>query len=79
MRIKPCPKCSRMPKITEAISLKKGTRRYFIACPNYCAVLVPKTNPNRWEFQWQNLSFLVIEGNLDYNKIYKAWNDAIKE
>lgn len=79
MFIKSCPKCGRMPKIKEVVSFKEGTRRYFIGCPNYCSVIMPKKDCRRWELRWFNSSFLEVSGNPDHNEIYKAWNDAIKE
>ena len=71
MRITPCPKCGRMPKISEGIRSNQNLRRRLIGCPNFCSVI--STDKYHWKDSW----FLYI-GNEDDNTIYKIWNERVK-
>lgn len=70
MIIKPCPRCGRLPKIKEGCRRKNGNRFYMIGCPNLCSVLGMR---DRWPAAW-----LSLEGDYDYNMIYKKWNEELK-
>ena len=65
MKIIPCPKCGRMPKIIEGVRGKNSIRRRFIGCPNYCSVI--KTN--KYNKNWREC-FLTYIGDGDDNTIY---------
>lgn len=71
MKITPCPKCGRIPKISEGISTSQNLRRRFIGCSNFCSVI--PTDKHYWKDSW----FLYI-GNEDDNTIYKIWNEKVK-
>jgi hypothetical protein len=73
MYIKPCPKCGRMPKITEGHSFKNGTRRRFIGCPNYCSVLEPQNLYHTFAYSCWNTYI----GDGDDNAIYSLWNERL--
>jgi hypothetical protein len=75
MRIKPCPNCGRLPKIEEGCRRANGNRFYTIGCPNYCWVL----KPQKLEDNWRYVSWLSIEGDVDYNTMYKKWNEELVE
>lgn len=77
MYVKPCPKCGRMPIITEGLCFKNGTRRRFIHCPNYCSVLKSQPNKERYLKSIGDFSCMFI-GDGDDNKIYKMWNENLK-
>ena len=85
MRIKPCPKCNRLPVITEC-KQRNGVRRRLIKCPNYCACLLPlryiddsRVEKPPFENKWGNSAMLVFLGDGDDNAIYKVWNSSITE
>ena len=74
MYIKPCPKCGRLPKITEGRPCKNGTRRRFIGCPNYCSVLKTQKNPyHTLPYSFYNTYI----GDGDNNTIYSLWNERL--
>ena len=68
MRIAPCPKCGRIPKIVEGRCAKNGARRRMIFCPNLCNI---SCTPHLYYS-----SFLFI-GDGDDNAIYKLWNEKV--
>ena len=79
MYVKPCPKCGRMPKITEGRSFKDGTRRRFIKCPNYCSVITPDRITFSFRpFGLNDCSIMYI-GDGDDNAIYSLWNKRLIE
>lgn len=74
MYIKPCPKCGRLPKITEGRPCKNGARRRFIGCPNYCSVLETQKNPyHTLAYSFYNTYI----GDGDDNAIYSLWNERL--
>lgn len=73
MYIEPCPRCGRIPKITEGCRRKNGNRFYTVYCPNLCNVLKVK---DKWT--GMNSAWLSFEGDYDYNEMYKKWNEALK-
>lgn len=77
MYIKPCPRCGRLPKISEGRA-RNGHRFYMIGCPNYCDVLRPDPNdpwePHHGHF---NRNDVCINEDVDYNAMYKKWNEEL--
>ena len=71
MKIKPCPKCGRKPKIRECVSVNQKRKR-LVGCPNYCSVITSDDPYRRVKDSW-----FVHIGNEDDNFIYKLWNDRI--
>lgn len=76
MRITPCPKCGRMPKISEMRCAKNGVRRRWISCPNFHYVLEPHYND---KYDRMNKWYIVFVGEGDDNAVYKRWNELVKE
>lgn len=74
MYIKPCPKCSRLPRIEEGRIRANGNRFYTIHCPNYCSVLKPKKKEDMWK---SGIAWLNFEGNYDNNYMYRRWNEEL--
>lgn len=72
MKIIPCPKCGRMPKITECVSFKNGTRKRIIGCPNFCHIIYSDKS------QWGKAAWFIHIGNEDNNTLYKEWNEKVK-
>ena len=73
MIIKPCPNCGRLPKIKEGCRRKNGNHFYMIGCPNLCSVLKTRDKWTGCPAAW-----LSLEGDYDYNMIYKKWNEEIE-
>lgn len=71
MVVKTCPKCGRLPKITDCVQGKHGTRRRMCGCPNCCSVV--QNTYYKVEF-----SYFVFRGKGDDNAVYKVWNKCIK-
>ena len=67
MKITPCPKCGRMPKIIEGCRAKNGARRRIVFCPNYCTISCTPYYS----------SFIFI-GDGDDNTVYKLWNEKVR-
>ena len=77
MYVKPCPLCGRLPKISEGRA-RNGHRFYSIGCPNYCWALRP--DPTDWyNSRSFNRSRLYINEDIDYNVMYKKWNEELIE
>lgn len=77
MFIKPCPKCSRLPKIYEGIS-RNGHRFYSVHCPNYCWVLRKGPRTAQDNCSWSFISYcLYFNEDVDYNTMYKEWNKEL--
>ena len=74
MYIKSCPRCGRMPKISEGRIRANGNRFYMIGCPNYCWVLRPQKQEDMWR---SGVAWLSFEGTYDYNVMYKKWNEEL--
>lgn len=71
MIIKPCPKCGRMPKITECMRRKNGNYYYMIGCPNYCGIFFKDHYFNPWiSYESPNIC--------DDNFLYKKWNKGVE-
>lgn len=68
MRITPCPKCGRIPKIVECRRAKNGARRRLVSCPNLCAVIC---SPRLYD------SHFIFIGDGDDNTVYKLWNEKV--
>ena len=68
MRITPCPKCGRMPKIVEGCRAKNGARRRIVFCPNFCTI--------SYTPRFCYSSFIFI-GDGDDNTVYKLWNEKV--
>lgn len=69
MRITPCPKCGRIPKIAECGRAKNGVRRRFVFCPNFCTISCP---PRLYH------CFFTFIGDGDDNAVYKLWNEKVR-
>ena len=69
MRITPCPKCGRIPKIVECCRVKNGARRRLVFCPNFCTII---RSPRLYAS-----SFIFI-GDGDDNAVYKLWNEKVR-
>lgn len=69
MKIKPCPKCGRAPKIYEGIRRDDGVRRRLCMCPKMCSVL---------SIGGLKLPLFVFRGDGDDNAVYSLWNKLIK-
>ena len=76
MYIKPCPRCGRLPKIQEGCKRKNGDRFYIIGCPNYCYVL-QREDKHPW--CETKSAYLAIEGDYDYNYMYRRWNEELND
>ena len=70
MRITPCPKCGRIPKIVECYRTKNGARRRVVFCPNFCSV-IGSPNPHFY------YSSFIFTGDGDDNTVYKLWNEKV--
>lgn len=70
MKIKPCPKCGRAPKIYEGIRLNDGVRRRLCMCPKMCSVL---------PIGGLKLFLFVFRGDGDDNAIFSVWNKCIDD
>lgn len=70
MRIKPCPRCGRMPKIYDCITRKNEIRRRMICCPNLCQV-ISTSFPHRYD-EW----FIHLGSEDDYT-LFKEWNERV--
>ena len=68
MRIAPCPKCGRIPKIVESCCAKNGARRRIVSCPNTCII---SFTPRLY------YSSFVFIGDGDDNTVYKLWNEKV--
>ena len=75
MRVEPCPRCGRAPKIEEWNRDEYGNRRWFVGCPNFCFVIKGQNQMCGWEKDYG----IRYTGNADRNTLYKLWNEAIKE
>ncbi len=68
MRITPCPKCGRIPKIVECCRAKNGARRRIVFCPNLCIICTPRV-------YYTSFTFI---GDGDDNAVYKLWNEKVR-
>lgn len=75
MRVEPCPRCGRTPKIEEWNRDEVGRRRWYIGCPNRCWVIKSQNQLCGFEKD----SRIIYTGDADRNTLYKLWNEAIKE
>lgn len=73
MIITPCPKCNRLPKITEGRA-RNGHRFYMIGCPNFCDVLRPQ---HYYPYCAPVTNEIIINDDCDYNAMYKKWNEEL--
>lgn len=70
MKIKPCPRCGRTPKIYDCITGKNGIRRRMVCCPNICQV-ISTSFPHQYD-NW----FIHLGSEDDYT-LFKEWNERV--